>query len=87
MKEQISEEFAREIICNRGIPNLSDKEILRYWKLNGYIKQSREEHVRSKLDEIWERKQLIAGEKIDCDLIRLQDELIKILDNKLKGEK
>ena len=107
-KEQISEEFAKELLklikdgnwriyfegisleemLNQEIYSIKDIEyniinrILKYWKQKGYIKQSREEEIREKIEE-----EKTANYPINYEhFYREAVELIEILDNKEKNK-
>lgn len=76
--EQISEEFARELIDNINVNSNAKEMLLKLWKQKGYIKQSREDKIRKKIDE-----SRILGTKLKI-VVKLQKELIEILDKKLE---
>jgi hypothetical protein len=74
MKEQITEKFAKELIMfSSRVGN--DELTLNRWKSKGYIKQSREDQIRSLL---------ITTTNFE-ERCYYMEELIEILDNKLKG--
>lgn len=55
-------------------------EIINSWKQKGYIKQSREEDIRERIEKI-KNKEAAYNSMV---LSNLKDELISILDNKIK---
>ena len=98
MKEQISMEFARELLDEIEVffkaNPLNEKHngytelnwtydldrTFKNWKQKGYIKQSREEEIRGKIEEEKTAKYPINYQYFYREAI----ELIKILDNKIK---
>jgi hypothetical protein len=84
--DQISEEFARELLSNifknnlnisvNGYIKLDRNGIVDYWKQEGYIKQSREDELREKISK------LTPSYEVGLCL-----DLIEILDNKPKENK
>ena len=85
MKEQITEEFARKLLndCCHDISSL-DEVTLKLWKDQGFIKRSREDEIREKINKL-----NINDFKNDTDKIfyfnqkcKFQKQLIEILDNK-----
>lgn len=92
MSEQITEEFANELLKNiygNWDGTVNKKEIFKTWKKQGYIKQSREEEIREELKQLVP-KVIIDSRDVICDVdydtwkaYELQKELIEILDKKL----
>ena len=76
MNEQISGEFAEKLA--QAAPNCSNEYIINIWRLEGYIKKSREEEIRELLSE----EHLL----LDKEQNRLRSELIEILDKKLEDK-
>lgn len=84
MKEQISEEFARELLSSMQFDGrLSILTTLEIWKQEGYIKQSREEEIRGELERLYSNCNNIE-KRVIFRAFQLQKELIEILDNKDK---
>jgi hypothetical protein len=86
-KEQISEEFADKLLEDYYFGDKPDfrlcmKEMKKRWKENGYIKQSREEEIREEIKNI----EVNICTKDYFKVIKLQKELIEILDNKEKNK-
>lgn len=96
-KEQISEEFARDKLLNntyifaytdRDINNAIQKT-LNSWKEKGYIKKSKEEEIKERLNDLYE-KDIYPYKDLDKYIIvmtnikNLQKELIEILESKIK---
>jgi len=106
MKEQISEEFAMELlskifktdllIFENGYQRLNRLEIIQRWKADGCIKQSREEEIRERIDNLYEiyEKNFANGFPfprefeeyvlVMTNIKNNQKEIIEILENKLK---
>ena len=85
MKEQISEDFFKELYNKTFYTDYSFS--LKEAKQKGYIKQSREEEIREKIKKIenvnWHSKD---KEKLYRELYELHTDLLQILDNKEKDK-
>jgi F0F1-type ATP synthase alpha subunit len=88
MDEQISEEFAKEFLLKMPpdtwfdfFETKNEEIIINYWKQKGYIKQSREEEIKSRLKNLF--KEYDVSDKNIFEIITLQKELIAILDKKI----
>ena len=86
---KLTKEQARELLKNiwyrfdnNGIDiKETIKLTIKKWELENYIEQSREEEIREKLNMYSDSEYPFNKDK---EKILLQDELIKILDNKIK---
>jgi len=90
-KEQISEELFDEIIdiaesyVNPFSYSIKKKRCKKYCKQKGCIKQSREDEIRNELKKLYDQNYNIDLLKTERAL-KLQRELIEILDNKEKNK-
>jgi hypothetical protein len=78
--DQISEEFARKLLKACSTHNHNIEIYISEWKQIGYIKQSREDEIKDLIEYH------IKVEGSDKTLIQLQQELIEILDKKIKED-
>lgn len=89
MKEQISEEFACELLTWTYLDNLERIALKSYWEMEGYIKQSREDEIREELKQGYifyksdPKSNNISWEGWQ-KYIELQKELIDLLDKKIR---